>query len=73
VTVKKDQLIEVGTDYAKPGNSTYLPCSYKSLPTSVVVGSKMLVADGSLSLEVTEIKATSVMCRVLNNATFGIV
>lgn len=30
------------------------------------------MADGSLSLEVTDIKETSVMCTVLNNATFGI-
>lgn len=51
-TLSKGQTIEVGTDYDKLGTPEYLPCSYKSLPKSVVVGGKILVADGSLSLEV---------------------
>eukprot|EP00605_Chrysophyceae_sp_TOSAG23-4_P000616 GSChrysophyteH1.ASY1.ANO1.693.1 assembled CDS len=38
---------------------------------SVHVGSPILVADGSLSLTVTEIKESSVMARVMNNAAFG--
>ena len=67
----KGELIEVGTDYDKPCTSTYLACSYKSLPTSVRPGSKILVADGALSLEVVECKATSIMARILNNASFG--
>lgn len=69
--VVKDDLIEVGTDYSRPCTPQYLACSYKSLPKSVSVGSKILVADGSLSLEVTEIRADSVMARVLNNASLG--
>ena len=67
----KGEQIEVGTDYSKPCTPSYLACSYKSLPTSVKVGSKMLVADGSLSLEVTEILPASVMARILNNAAIG--
>lgn len=67
----KGEIIEVGTDYAKPCTPQYLACSYKSLPTSVRVGSKMLVADGSLSLEVTEIRPTSVMAKIMNNASLG--
>ena len=35
--------IEVGTDYSKPCTKDYLACSYKSLPKSVSVGSKMLI------------------------------
>ena len=67
----KGEIIEVGTDYSKPCTPLYLACSYKSLPTSVKVGSKMLVADGSLSLEVTEIRPASVMARIMNNASLG--
>ena len=67
----KGEIIEVGTDYSKPCTPAYLACSYKSLPTSVKVGSKMLVADGSLSLVVTEIRPASVMAKIMNNASLG--
>lgn len=67
----KGDIIEVGTDYTKPCTSTHLACSYKSLPKSVKVGGSILVADGSMSLKIVEIKETSVMAEVLNNATFG--
>ncbi len=67
----KDSIIEIGTDYDKKCTPEYLACSYPSLPKSVSVGSKILCADGAVTLEVTEIKETSVMARVLNNASFG--
>jgi len=67
----KDATIEVGTDYSKPCTPDYLACSYKSLPKSVKVGGKILVADGSLMLEVLEIKSTSVIAKILNNASIG--
>lgn len=67
----KGDIIEVGTDYGRPCTSTYLACSYKSLPKSVRVGSKILVADGALMLEVTEVCAASVRALVKNNAAFG--
>ena len=71
VQYTKGDIIEVGTDYTQPCTSTYLACSYKSLPKSVNVGSKILVADGALMLEVTEILETSVKALVKNNAAFG--
>ena len=67
----RGDLIEVGTDYDKLCTPQYLACSYKSLPKSVKVGSSMLVADGSLMLEVTEIKEASVMAKILNNVSLG--
>ncbi|KAJ1387609.1 pyruvate kinase, partial [Ochromonadaceae sp. CCMP2298] len=67
----KGSVIEVGTDYDKPCTPSYLACSYKSLPSSVKKGSQMLVADGAMMLEVTEVKAGSVMALVKNNAAFG--
>jgi pyruvate kinase len=67
----KNETIEVGTDYSRPCTQDYLACSYASLPTSVGIGSKMLVADGSLMLEVLEIREKSVIAKILNNASLG--
>lgn len=71
LSLTKGQIIEVGTDYERLGGSEYLACSYKSLPTTVNVGSRILVADGAVVLEVTELRSESVMAKVLNNATIG--
>ena len=71
LALKKGDLIEIGTDYDRLGNSSYLACSYKSLATTVEVGSKILVADGSVTLEVTEVRSESVMALILNSATIG--
>ncbi len=67
----KGDIIEVGIDYTRPCTSNYLACSYQSLPKSVKVGGKILVADGSMSLQVREIRESSVIAEVLNNAAFG--
>jgi pyruvate kinase len=71
VKYTKGDIIEVGTDYDRLCTSSYLACSYKSLPTSVSVGSRMLVADGALMLQVTEVREASVMALVKNSAAFG--
>ena len=71
LVLEKGHTLEVGTDYDRTCTQDYLACSYKSLPTSVQVGGKILVADGSLTLEVTEIKESSVMTTVLNNCSLG--
>jgi pyruvate kinase len=71
VKLTKGDIIEIGTDFNRPCTSSHLACSYKSLPKTVKTGSRILVADGSLLLEVTEIKPESVMARVMNNCSFG--
>jgi pyruvate kinase len=71
VKFEKGDIIEVGTDYSRPCTKIHLACSYKSLPTSVAVGARILVADGAMVLKVTEIREASVMAEVLNNAAFG--
>jgi pyruvate kinase len=71
LVLTKGDTIEVGTDYARLGTKEYLPCSYKSLPTSVKPGGRVLVADGSLLLEVVECREESIVARILNNATIG--
>ena len=45
--------------------------SYNSLPTSVKPGGKILVADGTVVMEVLECMKTSVRAKVLNDASFG--
>jgi pyruvate kinase len=67
----KDKIIEVGTDYNRLCTPDYLACSYNGLPRSVNVGGSILVADGSLSLRVTELRERSVMAQIMNNATIG--
>lgn len=71
VRYTKGDVIEVGTDYTRTCTPSYLAVSYKNLPKSVKSGGKMLVADGSLSLKVVEIRENSVTAEVLNNASFG--
>ncbi len=67
----KGKFIEIGTDYARYCTTDYLACSYQSISQSVHVGSKILVADGALTLRVTECRPTSVIAEILNNAAFG--
>lgn len=67
----KGEMIEIGTDYEKPGNNSYLPCSYKSLAKTVVPGMKILCADGSVTFLVKELKVDSVIAQIMNNATIG--
>ena len=43
------------TDYTHLGTSSRISCSYKELPNSVVVGSKILIADGGISTKVVKI------------------
>ena len=53
------------------GDNSYLPCTYQSLPSSVRVGGRILVADGSVVLQVLQVMDSSVRVRVLNTATIG--
>ncbi|KAG2961300.1 Pyruvate kinase, partial [Phytophthora cactorum] len=71
VTIQKDSLIELTTDYEFLGDETKIACSYPQLPQSVKVGGSVLVADGSLVLTVTEIKDNGIVCRANNTATLG--
>ena len=66
----KDSIIKVTTDYTFLGTPECISCSYKSLPVTVKVGSTMFVADGSLTLEVTEIGDVSTQLFNFNNDYF---
>ncbi|KAF0691782.1 Aste57867_17053 [Aphanomyces stellatus] len=71
ISIKKDQIIELTTDYDFLGDENKIACSYEDLPISVKVGSPILVADGSLVLTVTEVRETSVLAQAMNAAVIG--
>lgn len=61
VTIQKGSLVELTTDYDFIGDATKLAVSYPELPQSVVVGGTVLVADGSLVLNILEVHDTHVI------------
>jgi len=71
VTFTAGQDLKLTTDYDFKGDSTCIACTYQKLPTSVVPGNQILMADGSVVLEVKSCHDDHVMCTVLNNATIG--
>jgi len=50
------------TNYALEGDSNMITCSWKDLPQFIKVGSKILIADGSVTCEVIEVKAPVNLC-----------
>jgi pyruvate kinase len=72
ITVMQGQELEVRcADYEEKGDNTFITCTYAKLPASVQVGKEILVADGSLTLIVKEVRDTSVLCICKNDATLG--
>mmetsp|Transcript_20055 Transcript_20055/g.44637 ORF Transcript_20055/g.44637 Transcript_20055/m.44637 type:complete len:518 (+) Transcript_20055:41-1594(+) len=71
ITLEAGQALKIVTDYDFKGDSTCIACTYDKLPTSVKPGNTILMADGSLSLEVTECGADYVMTKVMNSAVVG--
>ena len=60
IDIQSGQTLKICIDYAIEGDNTKIACSYKSLCKTVNVGSVILIADGSLSCEVTEIHDVSI-------------
>ena len=61
ITLKAGQELEIVTDYDFKGDATKFACTYDKLPSSVKIGSSILIADGSLVLTVVECRKASVM------------
>ncbi len=53
------------------GNSEKTTISYKELYKDVTVGGTLLVDDGALEFEITEIKDKDIVCKVLNTGKIG--
>ncbi|EDO08261.1 putative pyruvate kinase [Babesia bovis T2Bo] len=71
ITLVHGQSLKITTDYTIEGDNECISCSYPMLTTSVKVGGIILIADGSLSCEVTEVHDKHIVVKVLNNATIG--
>jgi pyruvate kinase len=53
------------------GDATLLSTSYTNLPKDVSIGDRILLADGLIELQVEQVGATEVECRVLNSGQLG--
>ena len=53
------------------GNNTKTSISYKELYKDVKVGGTLLVDDGALEFEITEIKGKDIVCKALNTGSLG--
>jgi len=53
------------------GNNTRTTVTYKELYKDVSVGGTLLVDDGALEFEITEINGKDIICKVLNTAKLG--
>ncbi|CDJ30445.1 LOW QUALITY PROTEIN: pyruvate kinase, putative [Eimeria mitis] len=71
IELNAGDMLKIVTDYSFVGNKSCIACSYQKLPTSVKPGNTILIADGSLSVEVVECGTDYVMTRVMNPATIG--
>ena len=73
VRLTKGQEVTVTSDYERKGDSDTIALSYKSLARDVKPGSQILIADGSIVLEVLscDLQASEVRCRCKNTATLG--
>lgn len=69
--LKAGQTLILTTDYSHKSNGTKLGITYQKLPQSVKPGNQILIADGSLVLEVESITGTEVACKVMNDCAIG--
>ena len=71
INLTAGQELVISTDYSVEGDQSVISCSYKKLPTSVKQGGNVLIADGSIQCEVTEIHEDSIKVLVKNSAKLG--
>merc|ERR1712003_235355 len=73
IELTKGETLVLTADYDFKGDNTKLACSYGELATSVKPGQSILVADGSLVLEVIscDTEKKEVACKIMNNAAIG--
>ncbi|KAF4697261.1 hypothetical protein FOZ60_009884 [Perkinsus olseni] len=71
VELEAGQDLILTTDYSFKGDAHKIACTYDKLPQSVKPGSIILMADGTVNLQVVECYEDSVKTRVLNHAIIG--
>ena len=73
----KDILLEAGntiaitTDYSHVGNKDKISVSYPGIVHDLKSGNTVLLDDGLVGLEVTEIKGNEIICKVINTGELG--
>ena len=73
----KDILLEAGntikitTDYSHVGNKDKISVSYPGIVDDLKPGNTVLLDDGLVGLEVTEIKGNEIICKVINTGELG--
>lgn len=70
VQLKKDQLLELTTDFSFRGNEKKIAISYPEI-VKVKVGQKILIADGNLSGTVVEVNENGVVLKLDNDYLIG--
>ncbi len=71
IDIVQGQTLKIVTDFAVEGDANKIACSYKSLPKTVHVGSKIVIADGALVCEVQEIHDEHVQVICKNSVRLG--
>jgi len=71
VSLKAGQTFTFTTDQSVVGNSERVAVTYSGFASDLAIGNTVLVDDGLIGLEVTEVTETTVVCKVLNNGDLG--
>mmetsp|Transcript_31448 Transcript_31448/g.48103 ORF Transcript_31448/g.48103 Transcript_31448/m.48103 type:complete len:461 (-) Transcript_31448:36-1418(-) len=71
IEITAGQSLKITTDYDFLGDNTAIACSYEALPETVKVGSPILIADGSLTCEVTEVHDDYIIVECKNGCKIG--
>lgn len=71
VTLEAGQTFTFTTDQSVIGNKQHVAVSYEGFAQDLKPGNTVLVDDGLIGLEVTEVTDNTVVCRVLNNGDLG--
>merc|ERR1711916_329845 len=71
VMLRKDTTFTLHTDPTIDGDDTRVATTYRGLPKSVEVGDFVLIDDGLIRLQVTEVHDDRVVTRVLNDGELG--
>lgn len=71
VELTKGQRYQIVIDSAMEGDNTRVSTNYRELTETVQIGSKILIDNGALECEVTEVAENGVMVEIKNNYILG--
>ncbi len=71
VTLKAGQTFTFTTEQSVIGNNQRVAVTYPGFAADLKIGNTVLVDDGLIGMEVTEVTESTVVCKVLNNGELG--